>query len=82
MKWKISKEGEQWESHEFKGVNLRMSVHHHIHHEKGEWVLSCFDVFGSRQISLGIVSIEAAKTKAVELVKTRLQWMLNDLEVS
>ncbi|MCK5612939.1 hypothetical protein KAR91_64290 [Candidatus Pacearchaeota archaeon] len=80
MKWKVSKKGERWESHEFKGKSLRMSVHHHIHHEPKEWVLSCFDVFGSRQISLGEVDIETAKIEAVARVEVRLLAMLSDID--
>lgn len=80
MKWKILKEGQIWESHEFKNDIMKMSIHHHIDHEPNEWILSCHDVFGSRQISLKYIGIEDAKNEAVELVRARLQSMLGVLD--
>ena len=75
MKWKVSKEGKRWESHELKGENLRMSIHHHMDHDPNEWILSC-RVFGSMQITLENIDIEAAKVEAVAMVKARLRIMV------
>ena len=80
MKWKIDKKDQRWESHEFEDKNLRFSIHHHINWKREDWLLSCHDVFGSRQQLLPSTNIDTAKKEAVALIRTRLKSMIKSLD--
>lgn len=80
-KWKISKKGQKWESHEYEGDILRYSIHHHIDYAPEQLLLSCYNVFGSRQVKLESKEIEQAKHESLALIKLKLIAMLNDLPV-
>ncbi|MCK5609450.1 hypothetical protein KAR91_46685 [Candidatus Pacearchaeota archaeon] len=80
MDYRIKDKDKKWESHEFEDKNLRFSIHHHINWENEDWLLSCHDVFGSRQQLLPSKNIDIAKKEAVALIRTRLKSMLSSLD--